>query len=346
MISKKRSFAKILIFFLALMVLAGCARNPKIVRQTGLALGTVCTVSVYDSSKEKAVADSFALIKELEDKISRNIAESEISAINRNAGVVPVKVSGEVFSLLEIAVDFGKMSGGLFDLTVEPVVSLWGIGTERASVPAEDKLKYAVAKVDYRRLVLDAKNSTAYLPEKGEALDLGGVAKGYIADCVKKQLEDAGVSGGILDLGGNIVVFGKKPDKSDFRVGIQDPFMVRGTSLGIVSMSSGSVVTSGIYERYFESDGKRYHHIFDVRTGYPVENELVGVSVITADSASGDALSTTLFALGLEDGLAFVESDSSVEAVFITKEKEIVLTSGLKDNFELKDKSFKIRGAI
>jgi len=346
MISKKRPFVRILIFLMAFLTLASCTKKTELVRQTELALGTVCSVSIYDAGREDAIDDSFALIKELENRISRNIATSEISEINRNAGVAPVKVSADVFYLLEIAVGFGTLSGGLFDLTIEPVVSLWGIGTPDAAVPSEAKLKDAVSKVDYRKLVLNGKNSTAYLPEKGESLDLGGVAKGYIADCVKEQLEGAGVSGGILDLGGNIVVFGKKPDGSDFRVGIQDPFMVRGTTLGVVSISSGSVVTSGIYERYFESDGKQYHHIFDVRTGYPVDNDLVGVSVITADSASGDALSTTLFALGLEAGLAFVESDPKVEAVFITKEKEIVLSSGLKDNFELKDKSFKIRGAI
>ncbi|MBO7093867.1 MAG: FAD:protein FMN transferase, partial [Spirochaetia bacterium] len=217
---------------------------------------------------------------------------------------------------------------------------------DHAAVPSMDKLERAVGLVDYRKVVLDSDKSSVFLPEKELAVDLGGIAKGYIADRVKDFLVSSGAGAGIIDLGGNILVFGKKPDGSDFRIGIQDPFGGRGSAIGVVTMAEGSVVTSGIYERFFEQDGKRYHHIFDVRTGFPVENNLSGVTIVTMESAAGDALSTAVFALGLEKGMALVEKTDGAEAICITKDKEVYISSGLKDSFTLTDRNFTMRGAF
>ena len=331
---------------MAAVLVCGCTGKHKPIRQTELALGTVCSVSLFDISKQALLPASFSLISQLENKISRNIPDSEISDLNRNAGLSPVVLSQPVFQLLTMAQKYSILSEGMFDVTIDPVVELWGIGTDHAAVPPADKLEHALSLVDYRTLELDPDKSTAYLPRQELSVDLGGIAKGYIADQVREFLVSGGAEGGIIDLGGNILAFGKKPDGSVFRIGIQDPFGGRGSTIGVVTMEEGSLVTSGIYERYFEQDGKKYHHIFDVRTGYPVENNLAGVSIVTRESAAGDALSTAVFALGLEKGMALVERTGGVDAVFITRDKEVYISSGLKDSFTLTDRNFTMRGAF
>lgn len=344
--SKTGFFKSAVLILLAAVLVCGCTGKPHPIRQTELALGTVCSVSLFDSSKQALLPASFSLISQLENKISKNIPGSEISNLNRNAGVSPVILSEPVFNLLTMARKYSILSEGMFDVTIDPVVELWGIGTDHASVPERGKLEHAVSLVDYRKIVLDPGRSSAFLEGKETAVDLGGIAKGYIADRVKDFLVSEGSSGGIIDLGGNILAFGKKPDGSGFRIGIQDPFGGRGSSIGVVTIQEGSVVTSGIYERFFEQDGKRYHHIFDVKTGYPVENSLSGVSIVTRESAAGDALSTAVFALGLEKGMALVEKIDGAEAICITKDKEVYISSGLKDCFTLTDRNFTMRGAF
>lgn len=346
MISKTRFFKSAVLILFAAVLACGCTGKPKPVRQTELALGTVCSISLFDSSKQALLPEAFSLIAKYENSISKNIPDSEISMLNRNAGSVPVVLSPPVFQLLTIAQKYSILSEGMFDVTIDPVVELWGIGTDHAAVPERDKLEKAVSRVDYRKVVLDSAKGSAFLPEPGLAVDLGGIAKGFIADRVKDFLVSGGASGGIIDLGGNIMAFGKKPDGSSFRIGIQDPFGGRGSAIGVLTMAGGSVVTSGIYERFFEQDGKKYHHIFDVRTGFPVDNGLAGVSIVTQESAAGDALSTAVFALGLEKGLALVEKTGGVEAVFITKDKEVYISSGLKDCFDLTDRNFTMRGGF
>ena len=344
--SNTRFFKSAVLILFAALLVCGCTGKPKPVRQTELALGTVCTVSLFDNREQSLLPASFSLISELENKISKNIPDSEISLLNRSAGVSPVVLSEPVFELLTMAQKYSILSEGMFDVTIDPVVELWGIGTDHAAVPPADKLEHALSLVDYRTLELDPDKSTAYLPRQELSVDLGGIAKGYIADQVREFLVSGGAEGGIIDLGGNILAFGKKPDGSVFRIGIQDPFGGRGSTIGVVTMEEGSLVTSGIYERYFEQDGKKYHHIFDVRTGYPVENNLAGVSIVTRESAAGDALSTAVFALGLEKGMALVERTGGVDAVFITRDKEVYISSGLKDSFTLTDRNFTMRGAF
>ena len=344
--SKNRFFKSAVLIIFAAVLVCGCTGKPKPIRQTELALGTVCTVSLFDSRDKALLPASFSLISQLENKISKNIPDSEISALNRSAGVSPAVLSQPVFQLLTMAQKFSILSEGMFDVTIDPVVELWGIGTDHAAVPAQGRLSHAVSLVDYRKVVLDPAHSSAFLPEKELAVDLGGIAKGYIADQVKEFLISGGATGGIIDLGGNILAFGRKPDGSDFRIGIQDPFGGRGSSIGVLTMKEGSLVTSGIYERFFEQDGRKYHHIFDVRTGYPVDNSLAGVSIMTQESAAGDALSTAVFALGLEKGMALVEGMDGVEAIFITRDKEVYISSGIRESFTLTDRNFTMRGAF
>jgi thiamine biosynthesis lipoprotein len=171
-------------------------------------------------------------------------------------------------------------------------------------------------------------------------IDLGAIAKGYIADLVKEYLQSRGVTRGIINLGGNILVMGAKSENQPWRIGIQNPFDSRGNHIGIASVAEKTIVTSGIYERYFYFEGKRYHHILDPQTGFPVENDLASVTIIADTSIDADALSTSLFILGVKKGIELIETVEKTEAVFVTKEKKVIYSSGASDFFTLSHKDF------
>ena len=173
------------------------------------------------------------------------------------------------------------------------------------------------------------------------SLELGAISKGFIADQVKAYFEEKGISTAIINLGGNVVVMGTSPNQENgWKVGVQDPDKIRGATVGYVHQANRSIATSGIYERYIEVDGSIYHHILDPNTGYPVENDISGVTVFTDQSTDGDALSTSLFIFGIEEGLAYVNSLDGVEAVFIDKEHGVHLSEGLKDAFVLTNEEY------
>ena len=200
-------------------------------------------------------------------------------------------------------------------------------------MPPSSAIEAAVKTVDYHGVTLDTENNTVLLQNRDAKIDLGGIAKGYIADRMKELLISRGVQNAIINLGGNVLVLGNKPDGSAYHIGIQKPFAEEGTPLAELPLSDASLVSSGIYERYFEKDGKLYHHILNPATGYPVLNNLLGVTIRSPLSVDGDALSTICFALGLNDGLALIESIPDTEAVFITDDYELHPSSGLADAF-------------
>ena len=196
--------------------------------------------------------------------------------------------------------------------------------------------------VDYKKLSLNKKNLTAKLEEEGMKVDLGAIAKGYAADEVARVLKESGVEHAIVNLGGNIMTLGGNPNGNPWRIGIQDPFNPRGDFLGVVFVKDQTVVTSGTYERYFEENGKKYHHILNPATGYPIENNLHSVSIITDKSIDGDGLSTAALLIGLEEGVKLIESLEHVEAIFITSDKKVYISSGLKNNFKIIKPEFKL----
>jgi FAD:protein FMN transferase len=307
---------------------------------THFAMGTVCTITLYGNDDTKAFQGAFALIDELESKMSVSKSGSEVAAINAAAGIAPVKVSAETFFVIEQSLEYMEISGGKFDVTVQPLVELWGIGTGPPRVPGKTDIDAAVALIGAGDVELNYQNSTIYLKRSGMAVDLGGIAKGYAADRVEEYLIDYGHNKGILNFGGNIIMFGAKPGGDPWVIGIQDPFDSRGTPIGTVKLPAGSVVTSGIYERYFEQGGRRYHHILDPETGYPVENELVSISIIGDSGIVADAFSTLIFALGVTKGAEILESIPSLDGVFITKELDVHTTSGIKDRFSISNPDY------
>ena len=283
-------------------------------------LGTNCVVSLFENANVQVLKDVFVRLREIDNLMSVNIPASDVSRINAAAGVESVKVNEDVFELIAMAVYFAEISGGAFDPTIGPIVNLWGFNNN-PSVPLQEEIDAVLKLVNWTDIVLDSDSTTVFLKKPGMALDLGAIAKGYAADETAKIITNAGINRAIVNLGGNIVVIGKNKDDRPWRVGIQDPNGERGSYIEVVEVSTNdsymSVVTSGAYERFFEQDGKRYHHIFSPSTGYPVKNELLSVTIIAPNSMYADALSTAVFVMGYEIGLELIESIEGIEAVFV-----------------------------
>jgi len=322
----------------------GAADSAPVSRTEIGLLGTTCTITVYGGGTDQAFDAAFRRIAEIEDGMTVTRDASEVIAVNRAAGVKPVRVSPDTFAVIARGLEFSRLGDGAFDITVGPLVRLWGIGTSAARVPAPREIRDAVARIGWRDVVLSPKESTVFLKRPGMALDLGAIAKGYAADEAARILREHGIANALINLGGNVLTVGAKPDGTPWRIGAQNPEQPRGTHIGIVETGPMAIVTSGSYERYFEVDGKRYHHILDTRTGFPVSNGLSAVMIVTADSMTADGYSTLVFALGLQKGRALVESSGgAIEALLITDRREIYLTAGLKKRFQLTDSQFTLK---
>ncbi|MBC2258436.1 FAD:protein FMN transferase [Listeria booriae] len=312
--------------------------------KTDFLMGTVNVIKIYDKGKEDVLLKAFDRIKELDKQITTSDSgkTSEVDKVNLAAGEKPVKVNDDVYYLIQEGLKYSESSGGSFDITIGPLTSLWHIGFDDARKPSQAEIDAKLPLVDYKKVKMNDADKTVYLEEKGMELDLGAIAKGYIADEVAKVLDANGVTTAIIDLGGNIIVKGGSPKGGDWVVGIQDPFESRGTVIGTIPEANKSIVTSGIYERYLEVDGVKYHHILDPKTGYPFNNDIAGVSIISKKSIDGDGLSTATFSKGIQGGMAFIETYKDVEAIFVSKEKKVYITSGLKGKFKLTDKNFQM----
>lgn len=351
---KKRNLLFGVILLLSLVVVTACSGSGKSTADSSAAadsdllkepyyeeqflLGTYVRMRIYDEGKKDVLAKAFARVKELGDKITINQEGSEVDAINKEAGVKPVKVSDDVYYLLKEAYKYSEDSKGGFDMAIGSITQLWRIGFDDARKPAQTEIDAALKLVDYHKVEFNDADQTVYLQEKGMLIDLGAIAKGYITDEAIKVMKANGVTTAIVDLGGNVYVLGHSPRDGggkDWTVGIQDPNEARGSVLGTIKESDKTLVTSGIYERYLEVDGVKYHHLFDPKTGYPFDNDIAGVTIITAKSIDGDGLSTAVFAMGVKKGLAYIESldNGATNAIFVTKEGKIYVTKPIEDEF-------------
>ena len=322
--------------FLAVLALfyAACTpseRGP----ESQYVLGTICSINLFDRGKPALYSMAFARLRELEDILSANREGTDLDKVNRNAGLKPVKVRPELIEVLEKAVNFAEKSNGFFDPTVGPLVKLWGIGTDKAHVPGDEEIREALGLINFREIDIDRTEGTVFLRRPGMALDLGAIAKGYAADELVKLFAREGVERAIIDLGGDIFAMGEKKDGDFWRVGIQDPRENRGMYLGVLRVKNASVVSSGTYERFFEENGKRYHHIFSVENGFPAENGLVSVTITADNSADADALSTAAFALGWERGRDLLAALGGAEGIFVFEDLSVRLTPGIEKNFSI-----------
>lgn len=361
-----KKFCALAIALILIISQTACTENQKNnantgVSKTGFYLDTICTITIFgvedsddslstlsDSEREtkilQLITDVFMLCDKYEKMLSKTIETSDIARINA-AGGKAVKVNDETIEVIQKGILYGELSQGAFDITIGKATDLWGFreaeaGEETESgmsgqVPDVDTLAETMKHVDWSKVKI--KGNSVQLEDPEMELDLGGIAKGYIADKVTQFLEDAGVTSAIVDLGGNIVAIGGKAEslldtgaeQSKFTIGIKDPQSESGGLIGTIPAADKTVVTSGTYERYFVADGKKYHHILDSKSGMPTDTDVLSVTIISekGHSADCDALSTSCLALGVEKGMALVQNIADTEAIFVDSDGQIHMTS-------------------
>ena len=306
------------------------------VSKEGFYLDTVCKISIYDMDgdldKEKAEAainKAYKRCRELENTLSNTIESSEVSQIN-SAGGKWVTVGKDTLKVVKAGVKYGELSDGDFDITIGSVSGLWDFQSENPVVPEQSKITEALKHVNYKNIQFDGNKIRIIDPEA--KLDLGGIAKGYVADELTTLLEKEGVTSAVINLGGNISTIGSKPDGSPFIIGIEKPYTDRTEIIGTTTADNQTVVTSGIYERQFQQNGKIYHHVLSSKTGYPAETQLEAVSLVAKKGRSMDidAMSTICLMKGVDGGKAFIKKQKGVEAVFSAQGKEVAKTKGMK----------------
>ena len=299
-----------LILLIALLMQFGCRVQTEAHSATGFACDTIVTITAY--APQETVDAAMQVCRDYEAVLSKTIEGSDVWRLNHADGA-PVEVNPETAELLRLAITIGEQSGGTFDVTIAPASALWDFTADAPTLPDPDALKNAVSRVDYRNIAIEGNTVTL---KNGAGIDLGGIAKGYIADRVAAYLREAGVASACINMGGNIVTIGTKPDGSAWTIGVRDPNGTPEQSEEVLSLTDAAAVTSGNYERFFELDGVRYHHLLDPKTGMPVQNGVASVTIIGTQSALCDALSTACFVLG-EQGSRSLLSRYDVRAVFL-----------------------------
>ena len=299
------------------------------------AMDTYMTLIAYGENAQEAVEAGIAEIQRLDDLLSTGKDTSEVAQINANGGGV---LSEDTDYLVKRALDIYQSTNGAFDISIYPVMQLWGFTTGNFAVPSESDLAAKLALVDAGKIILSEENgqTSISLPE-GMEIDLGGIAKGYTSGRVMDVMKSYGIKSAVINLGGNAHVLGNKTDGSQWKVGIQDPEDENGY-LGGVSVTDKAIITSGGYERYFvdEDTGVKYHHIIDPKTGYSANNGLISVTIVSADSTLADGLSTSLFVLGTEDAITYCEehcAEDGFDAIMEDEDGKLYITDDIYDDF-------------
>lgn len=303
------------------------------------AMDTYMTVSAYGDRGEKAVNAAVKEIQRLDALLSTGKESSEVSELNQDGGG---KLSADTNALMDAALDLYEDTDHVYDITIYPVMKLWGFTDQNYKVPSDGDLKAALKLVDASTLDYDkAKQSVAFTVD-GTKIDFGGIAKGYTSAAVAQLYRDLGVTSGLVNLGGNVQAVGFKPDGKEWRIGIQDPLDAE-SMLGVVSIHDAAVITSGGYERNFEKDGVVYHHIIDPTTGYPADSGLISVSIVSEDGTLADGLSTSLFIMGKDKAADFWRAhQKEFDFVLCEEDGTLIVSNGLKDKFAPMDENAKV----
>ncbi|MBE6851305.1 MAG: FAD:protein FMN transferase [Ruminococcus sp.] len=324
---KLQSLAAAILFA---FILTGCQNKPDAYERTEELFGTFVSAKVYADNSitaDKALDAAFSRAAALESILSPSITESELNAVNASAFTKDTEISEDFRLLLKDALTCTQLSGGSFDCTIGELIDLWGIGTDHARIPKESEIRDVLHPIGSDLVSFVSDESIRFKDERVQ-LQFGAIAKGYIADEMKEVLQMHGIENGMLVLGGNVLTIGSKPEADAWTIGITDPFQPEQITAS-VKVSDMSVVTSGNYERYFEENGIRYHHILDPKTGSPANSGLVSATIIAESSTECDALSTAVYVLGAEKGMALLERMDGVEGILITDNGEFLLTSGM-----------------
>ncbi|MCM1102429.1 MAG: FAD:protein FMN transferase [Clostridium sp.] len=300
------------------------------------AMDTFFVLTAYGPEAEDALEQCAGKVEELESLWSVTREDSDIARLNRHArgsmAEEAIKVAPETFVLVDEALRLGRETKGALDITLYPVLREWGFTTGEYRIPEVERLEELLAKTDYTQVETDEDTLTIFLPKDME-LDLGAVAKGYTGDCLTALLREQGITSALLDLGGNILALGTKPDGSLWRVAVQDPFD-REKPIGVLEIYDKCVITSGNYERYFTGeDGREYWHILDPADGYPADAGLVSVTVVGDNGLRCDGLSTALFVMGKEQAVEFWRQQGDFGMILVTRDGELYLTEDLEESF-------------
>ena len=318
--------------FLLIFSLSSCAsisrQGSEKYSKTGFYLDTVVTVTVYSEDDSLYLDECLALCGEYEKIFSRTDPESELYKLNSQDSA---ELSPALSELIKTALDYCEISGGRFDITMGAISDMYAFSSDSPVFPSDEAIADALEHIGYEKVSLEG--NSAALNDSETVIDLGAIAKGYIADALAEFLRSRGVESAIIDLGGNILCLGSKPNGSDFKIGIQYPYRDSSQLIDTLSVSDMSIVTSGVYQRWFEHKGETYHHILDPNTGRSLNNGLISVSIISPSSTDCDALSTTAFAMGLDEGMALINSLPDTWAVFITEDMELHYSEGFEERF-------------
>lgn len=315
---------KLISLFLISILLCGCSGGVNDSKQTGeskcekeiFAMDTIMNLTIYGENASSVMNDAVSLIQRLDKAFSVTNKDSDIAKLN-NAGGKAVSVSDDTYELLQRSLEFSNKTDGLFDISIYPLVKAWGFTTEDYHVPDEQTRKKILANVDYKKVKLLNDNKVQMKP--GMEIELGAVAKGYLSQKLMDLLKEQNIQSAIVSLGGNVQALGEKEGGNPFVVGITDP--ADGSSLyGTIEVKNQAVITSGIYQRYFEEGGKRYHHIMDKRSGMPADNNLASVTVISSDGVQADALATALYVMGDAKAKEYQENHPEIQLILIYKD--------------------------
>ena len=332
----KKLYAIVFICITAVVLLVGCSekaeensnKEKNEYSTTVFAMDTVMDIKVY-ASDEQVIHKAEDEIKTIEELMSRTNENSEIYKLNNNE---TDKLSAETRGIIRDATEVSERTGGAFDITVTPIMDLWGFSDKNFRVPDDDEIKDTLEKVDYRKIIADESGNVK--KDNDTRIDLGGIAKGHTSDMLMKLFRDNDVSSAIVSLGGNVQTLGKKNDGELWKVAIQNPFDENGDYMGIISTSDEAVVTSGGYQRYFEENGEIYHHIIDTKSGYPAKSGLSSVTVICGSGETADGLSTAVFVMGFDDAVKLWKDSDDFELVLVKDSGEVFITEGIEERFK------------
>lgn len=289
------------------------------------ALGTTNAVIAYGDGAPGGLREARRRVLEIHREMNAFSDDSDVSMVSQAAGMGPVRVSADTIAVLEEASRISEATGGAFDVTVRPASALWHFNEGDVRIPSEDETARVRDLVSWRDVSVDERGLTAGLAHAGQSIDLGGIAKGFAADEVRRVLEDHGVADALINLGGNIVTMGSRPDAGPWMVGVQDPTAPTGRSAVSFPAHDKAVVTSGVNERFAIRDGVLYHHVLDPRTCRPAETDLLSVTIVADSAMVADGLATAILVVGLVRGAA-IARESGVDAVFVTTDKNVLST--------------------
>lgn len=322
----------VLLFLLCIAMLTACQNSDenKKVSKDIFAMDTYMTVTAYGKNAENGVNKAVDEINRLETVLSAEKQESDIYKLNETGSGT---LSTDTKNIVSKALEINKTTNGAFDISIYPLMVKWGFTTQKYNVPSKNEISKLLKDVDSSKIIFDEKSGNIKLKENMK-IDLGGIAKGYTSNRVMQIFKECGVKSGLVSLGGNVQALGTKTDGTAWQIAIENPDK-SSDYIGVVSVKDKAVITSGGYERYFEKNGKTYHHILDPETGYPAESGLKSVTIVSGDGTLADALSTSLFVMGKEKALDYWrEHKNEFDTVLVEDNGDITITGGLEKIFK------------